>query len=584
MRASPPRSSRASPTTSRPRCRSRASARRCSCRATRAGRPRSRATRSTRSARARATRSRRRRCSRCTTRTGAGLSTTATAQGDPGRADWGRFVQAAPRSAPRPAASPSSPRRRARRRCSTLRGQFRGRTRTRAGSRSAPTATTTQRSASRPPSASPSVRSRASPRPTSSSRSTATSCRDPHAEVWNAREYAQSRRADAPRGAGRTPMSRLYVAESTMTVTGGMADHRLRMKAGAVPFFAAAVAAAWASTPAPRRASRPSSRRSSQAIVQDVQAAGGRAAFVAGHTQPPAVHALVAALNGRFGAQTTTYLALGDAADRQRAGRPGHRGARARHGSRPDRRGRDAGHQPGLHAPRRLRLRRGARPRSALDPPRAVPRRVRPARLVAPAGRALPGAVGRHARARRHAGHRPAAHPAALRRRALRDRGAQRARDRPQQRRLRPGAPHDAGPAWAASRATSRTRGGPSCTTASSTEPAMRRSAPGGAVPSLSGPRPAAGRRHRGRLPSAPDALRRRVLERVVDAGGAAPDHQDDLGPGRARQPGDGSPPRPAARGRRRQGVLRHSPRSRPATARTPSSRSGCSPASPTTR
>ena len=66
---------------------------------------------------------------------------------------------------------------------------------------------------------------------------------DAHAEVWNAREYAQSRRADARRGAGRAPMSRLYVAESTMTVTGGMADHRARMKAGQVPFFAAAVAA-----------------------------------------------------------------------------------------------------------------------------------------------------------------------------------------------------------------------------------------------------------------------------------------------------------------------------------------------------
>ena len=43
--------------------------------------------------------------------------------------------------------------------------------------------------------------------------------------------------------------------------------------------------------------------------MQDVQAANGRTAFVAGPTQPPAVHALVAALNGRFGAQTTTYLA-----------------------------------------------------------------------------------------------------------------------------------------------------------------------------------------------------------------------------------------------------------------------------------
>ena len=137
---------------------------------------------------------------------------------------------------------------------------------------------------------------------------------DPHAEVWNAREYAQSRRADVRRAPGRTPMSRLYVAESTMTVTGGMADHRLRMKAGHVPFFAAAVAAGLGLDTGARGQISPEHLEVVQAVVQDVQAAGGRAAFVAGATQPPAVHALTAALNGRFGGQTTTYLALGDAA------------------------------------------------------------------------------------------------------------------------------------------------------------------------------------------------------------------------------------------------------------------------------
>ena len=132
---------------------------------------------------------------------------------------------------------------------------------------------------------------------------------DPHAEVWNAREYAQSRRAET-RKVGRAAMSRLYVAESTMTITGGMADHRLRMKAGQVPFFAAAVAAGLGVDTGARGTVTTEQQAVVTAIVQDVRAAGGRAAFVAGATQPPQVHALAAALNGRFGAQTASYVAV----------------------------------------------------------------------------------------------------------------------------------------------------------------------------------------------------------------------------------------------------------------------------------
>ena len=146
------------------------------------------------------------------------------------------------------------------------------------------------------------------------------------ASVWNMREYAQSRALEAPRAAGRAPMSRLYVAESEMSTTGGMADHRYRMKAGAVPFFAAAVAAALGvdagvSADEMGRALEgagsfvgTSPADVARAIAADVQAAGGRAVFVAGQTQPPAVHALVATLNGRFGALASRYLATGAAA------------------------------------------------------------------------------------------------------------------------------------------------------------------------------------------------------------------------------------------------------------------------------
>ena len=37
-------------------------------------------------------------------------------------------------------------------------------------------------------------------------------------------------------------MNRLYVVESNMTLTGGMADHRLRMKSSDIPAYVVALA------------------------------------------------------------------------------------------------------------------------------------------------------------------------------------------------------------------------------------------------------------------------------------------------------------------------------------------------------
>ena len=129
---------------------------------------------------------------------------------------------------------------------------------------------------------------------------------DPNS-VWNSREYAASRRVEG-RPAGRVPMSRLYAVESTMTTTGGMADHRLAFKAGAVPFVAAAIAQGLGVGTGVQGGLTETAQEMARAIVADVQAAGGRAAFVAGATQPPQVHALVAALNGRFGGGAVSYL------------------------------------------------------------------------------------------------------------------------------------------------------------------------------------------------------------------------------------------------------------------------------------
>ncbi|MEM0961474.1 MAG: Fe-S cluster-containing hydrogenase [Bacteroidota bacterium] len=122
-------------------------------------------------------------------------------------------------------------------------------------------------------------------------------------ETWNTREYAASRKIDE-----RGTMSRLYAVESTMTTTGGMADHRRAVKAAAVPFVAAAIAEGLDVSTGASATIAEDLQPFVDAIVEDVRAAGGSAAFVAGPTQPPEVHALVAALNGRFGTSVVEYL------------------------------------------------------------------------------------------------------------------------------------------------------------------------------------------------------------------------------------------------------------------------------------
>ena len=129
---------------------------------------------------------------------------------------------------------------------------------------------------------------------------------DPNS-VWNARQYAASRRLDE-----RGSMSRLYAVESSYSTTGGMADHRLRMKAGEVGLFAAAVGQRLGvGSGAPALPMTERAQAVLDALVADVQGAGGRVAFVAGPTQRPEVHALVHSLNAQFGSGAVQYLDTG---------------------------------------------------------------------------------------------------------------------------------------------------------------------------------------------------------------------------------------------------------------------------------
>jgi molybdopterin-containing oxidoreductase family iron-sulfur binding subunit len=110
-------------------------------------------------------------------------------------------------------------------------------------------------------------------------------------------------------------MNRLYVIEPALTGTGAMADHRLRVRGSDIASFAAALAADLShDTPAlaplaglPKVASFDA--RFMRALTHDLQRWPGETLVVAGRRQPPAVHALAAAMNAALGnvGKTVTY-------------------------------------------------------------------------------------------------------------------------------------------------------------------------------------------------------------------------------------------------------------------------------------
>lgn len=119
------------------------------------------------------------------------------------------------------------------------------------------------------------------------------------ASVRYSRDYARQRLA------GQT---RLYVAEGTPSVTGGMADHRFRMRTGDVEDFAWALAAALGiHTSAPP--SSPVPAATIAAIAQDLREHSGSALIVPGDYQSATVHALAHAMNSSLNAvgQAVTY-------------------------------------------------------------------------------------------------------------------------------------------------------------------------------------------------------------------------------------------------------------------------------------
>jgi molybdopterin-containing oxidoreductase family iron-sulfur binding subunit len=113
--------------------------------------------------------------------------------------------------------------------------------------------------------------------------------------------------ADRRRRGNRLDMNRLYVIESTMTSTGGKADHRLGLPYTGVEPFARDLAAAIGVPSAGATGSSPY-KSWVQAIAKDLQSHPGNCAVVPGESQSPELHALTHAMNAMLGNVGKTVL------------------------------------------------------------------------------------------------------------------------------------------------------------------------------------------------------------------------------------------------------------------------------------
>jgi Fe-S-cluster-containing dehydrogenase component len=137
----------------------------------------------------------------------------------------------------------------------------------------------------------------------------------------NARGFARRRKPDPNESPSRTDverrMNRLYAVESTMSVTGANADHRVRVPSSKIGAFAERVArrvGAGGGAGEVRGELPEEAAATATVIADDLRRAGSRALVVAGRRQPPEVHALVHRINQALGAVGTTVTlgGLGD--------------------------------------------------------------------------------------------------------------------------------------------------------------------------------------------------------------------------------------------------------------------------------
>jgi MoCo/4Fe-4S cofactor protein with predicted Tat translocation signal len=125
-------------------------------------------------------------------------------------------------------------------------------------------------------------------------------------------------------GKTQETMSRLYAIEGRFSITGGMADHRLRMPSSAIGAVATLLASKLGGGLPTGNSfaafNDPAVDQWITAMAADLQKATGRALVVCGSQQPAAVHATVAAINQALGAPapggaSKTTSTLGDLAE-----------------------------------------------------------------------------------------------------------------------------------------------------------------------------------------------------------------------------------------------------------------------------
>jgi MoCo/4Fe-4S cofactor protein with predicted Tat translocation signal len=132
---------------------------------------------------------------------------------------------------------------------------------------------------------------------------------DAAAGVRYARDFAATRAPEKHGG----QMSRLYVLESTPSITGSVADHRLPLESARVEAFARALAARLGVSDA--QAVPPEESAWLDAVVRDLQANRGQSLITVGRAQPPWMHALGHAMNAALG-NSGTVIEYGDPVER----------------------------------------------------------------------------------------------------------------------------------------------------------------------------------------------------------------------------------------------------------------------------
>ncbi|MDZ4774123.1 MAG: TAT-variant-translocated molybdopterin oxidoreductase [Planctomycetota bacterium] len=125
-------------------------------------------------------------------------------------------------------------------------------------------------------------------------------------QVRAAREFTKNRRVRKD----TTLMNRLYVVESAPTQTGAMADHRLPMRFSDVGNVARLVAKRLGVAVAAAGEVSAETARFAEALTKDLEGSKGVSIVTCGDSQPPAVHAIVHAINAALGnvGKTVKYL------------------------------------------------------------------------------------------------------------------------------------------------------------------------------------------------------------------------------------------------------------------------------------